>query len=71
MRDGRQHWSLEAHLLDNLRMAQTGSKKKPAKPMPGRFAEHFKPSADREKARAAAVERARKREADIAAGLIR
>jgi hypothetical protein len=29
-------WSLEAHLLDDLRMWLTGSKKQPAKPHPAR-----------------------------------
>lgn len=32
--DGQPWWSLEAILLDDLRMAMTGSKKKPAKPHP-------------------------------------
>ena len=36
-RGGRPHWSIEAHLLDNLRMVQTGTKEKPAEPHPLRF----------------------------------
>lgn len=35
-RGGKPHWSIEAHLLDQLRMAMTGSKKNPAKPHPQR-----------------------------------
>lgn len=30
------HWSVEAHLLDDVRMALTHSKKHPAKPHPSR-----------------------------------
>jgi hypothetical protein len=37
LRKHRPYWSLEAHLLDNVRMSLTGSDKKPAKPWPGRF----------------------------------
>lgn len=36
LRDGP-HWGLEEHLLDTIRMALTGSDKKPAQPWPGRF----------------------------------
>ena len=36
VREGKLHWTLEAHLLDDLRMAMTGSKKNPAKPHPMR-----------------------------------
>lgn len=32
----QQVWSIEAHLLDDLRMVWTGSKDKPAKPHPAR-----------------------------------
>lgn len=34
LRDGKPDWSLEAHLLDDVRMALVGSKEKPAKPHP-------------------------------------
>jgi hypothetical protein len=36
MRLGKPHWSLEAHLLDDIRMVWTGTKDKPAKPHPAR-----------------------------------
>jgi hypothetical protein len=35
--DGHEIWSLEAHLIDDCRMALTGSEKHPAKPHPARF----------------------------------
>lgn len=31
-----EHWSIEAHLIDDLRMVQVHSKKNPAKPHPAR-----------------------------------
>lgn len=36
LRDGKPYWSLEAHLLDDLRIATTGSKERPSKPNPNR-----------------------------------
>lgn len=36
LRGGEPHWTVGDHLLDDLRMAQTGSKKHPAKPHPQR-----------------------------------
>lgn len=35
-RQGDPHWSIEAHLLDDLRMVWTSTDKKPAKPHPSR-----------------------------------
>lgn len=35
-RKGKPHWTIEAHLLDDLRLATTGSKDKPSKPNPSR-----------------------------------
>lgn len=35
-RDGKAHWPVEAHLLDDLRMTLTGTEKKPASPHPDR-----------------------------------
>lgn len=35
-RDGDLHWSIEAHLLDDLRMVLSGDGKKPSKPHPSR-----------------------------------
>ena len=55
-------WSLEAHLLDDLRMVWTSTKEKPAKPAPGRFPAATKPAVDPEmlrKARARMAERQR------------
>lgn len=36
LRELKPHWSVEAHLLDELRMALVGSKKNPPKPHPQR-----------------------------------
>lgn len=37
LRGGRMHWSLEAHLLDEVRIASNpGTKERPAKPHPSR-----------------------------------
>lgn len=33
-REGLPYWSIEAHLLDDLRMVEVGTKKNPAKPHP-------------------------------------
>jgi hypothetical protein len=35
-RDGDAHWAIEAHLLDDIRMALTTTEKAPAKPHPAR-----------------------------------
>jgi len=60
LRGGREHWSLEAHLLDDLRMVWTGDEKHPPKPHPGRFPDMDEPaeSGPTEAELAAARERA-------------
>lgn len=35
-RDGKPHWSVEAHLIDDLRMSMTGTKDRPAQRHPAR-----------------------------------
>lgn len=71
-RDGAPHWSVEAHLLDDLRIVLTGSKEKPASPHPMRP----KPRSDRAnparraKQLAAARDRLRERRRRIEAGEI-
>lgn len=63
-------WTLEAHLLDTIRMALTSTEKKPAKPWPGRFKPN-KPDADQRSAALRAAEKRRlERERKIAAGEI-
>lgn len=67
---GKAHWSIEAHLLDDLRMALTGSEKKPPKPHPSRpkaVQRHGRPS---EVALAKARQRRAARHRAIAAGEI-
>lgn len=61
-------WSIEAQLLDDLRMAMTGSKDKPAKPHPSR-PKPTPPQADPRKL-AAARRRRDERQRAIEAGLI-
>lgn len=36
-RDGRPHWPITAHVLDDLRIAMTSTKDHPTKPYPTRF----------------------------------
>jgi hypothetical protein len=71
-RDGKPHWSIEAHLLDNLRMVQTGSKDKPPKPHPMRPTgeKRRRDTPDRQRKLAAARNRARARRRAIEAGEI-
>ena len=71
-RDGKPHWSLEAHLLDNLRMVQTGTKDKPAKPHPSRPTGQKRPAITPERRRkiADARRRAQERRRAIEAGEI-
>ena len=66
------HWSLEAHLLDDLRLSLTGSKEKPPKPHPlRRQAKPAKrPSPERRKKLAEARRRAHERRLAIEAGEI-
>lgn len=70
-RNEEPHWSVEAHLLDDLRMWLTTSKKSPAKPHPRRPSGGPRP-ADPERLRllAAGRARARRRREQIAAGEI-
>lgn len=69
-RDGKPHWSIEAHLLDDLRMAMTGTKEKPAKPHPGRPQGGNQQRRINRRAFRAAQRRAAERRAAIAAGEI-
>lgn len=69
LRDGAAHWTVEAHLLDELRMTLTGSEKEPAKPhperpQPGRAARRNDP--ERQRKLAAARKRARDRRRRLA-----
>lgn len=67
-RDGKPHWSLEAILLDTLRMALTGTKERPAKPHPLRPTgpSRRQDSPERRRKLAAARRRARERRARMA-----
>lgn len=68
-REGAPYWSLEAHLLDNVRMALTGSEKQPSQPHPGRpfaTAASNKGGPERKRKIAAARGRARERRRQLA-----
>lgn len=69
-RNGELHWSLEAHLLDDLRMVWTGTKEKPAKPHPARPQPSKRKSLDPKRRRklADARKRAAERRRQIEAG---
>lgn len=71
-RDKEMHWSVEAQLLDDLRMVWTGTKDKPAKPHPKRPTPGRARRKDPARARklADAKRRARERRRAIAAGEI-
>lgn len=68
---GHNHWSTEAHLLDELRMTLVGTKKKPAKPHPQRPRRTKKaPDAKRRRQLEAGQHRAAARRRAIEAGEI-
>lgn len=69
---GGPHWSLEAHLLDDVRMVLTHTKDRPAKPHPLRVApaRTSAPSPERRRRLAEARARARERRRAIEAGEI-
>lgn len=71
LRDGLPHWSLEAHLLDDLRITTTGSKKNPSKPHPmrpdGKKKRRRPDDPTRKRKVAAAKRRAAERRARLAA----
>jgi hypothetical protein len=71
-RDGKPHWSIEAQLLDDLRVSLTGSKDRPSRPHPARPKPSTQPRETPERRRklAAARRRARERRRLIDAGLI-
>lgn len=71
-RNGAAVWSVEAHLLDDIRMALTGTKKKPAKPHSERPQplKHKAASGKRRRALADGRERQRERQRAIDAGEI-
>jgi hypothetical protein len=70
MRVGRPHWTIEAQLLDDLRISLTGSKEKPSKPHPQRPRPQAskRPTPERARKLAAARRRARERRRRIEAG---
>lgn len=71
-RGGEAHWSIEAHLIDDLRVAMTGSKEKPSKRHPARPRpdRRVKQTPERMRKIAAAKRRARERRRLIEAGEI-
>lgn len=71
MRAGRSHWSIEAQLLDDLRISLTGSKERPSKPHPQRPRPQAKTSSpERERKVQDARRRARDRRRLIDAGVL-
>lgn len=72
LRGGKPHWTLEAMLLDNLRMSLTGTKEKPAKPHPmrPRPQPHRRQTPERKRKLADARRRRHERQRRIDAGEI-
>lgn len=71
-RGGKPHWTVEAHLLDDLRIVLTNTKKDPAKRHPARpKAAPKKPTPERLRKIAAARRRASDRRRRIASGELR
>src|SRR5690606_9976085 len=70
LRGGKPHWSIEAQLIDDLRVSLTGSKERPSKPHPSRPKPSSRPRTTPERARklAAARRRARERRRRLEAG---
>ena len=68
--DGSMHWSLEAQLLDDVRMALTGSKQHPPQPHPQRPKAPSERKPHDPRVVADARRRSRERERQIAAGEI-
>lgn len=69
-RDMEPYWSVEAHLLDELRMAWVGTKQHPPKPHPQRPTGTNRTDPDRARKVAASQRRAAARQARIDAGEI-
>lgn len=71
-RDGKPHWSVEAHLIDDLRMSLTGTKAHPAQRHPARPKPLPKPTTpERHRRIAAARRRAADRRRRIESGDLR